>query len=91
MVQRTFLFTVSLIYPGSKRRSGVLSGASLEYGDGAQSRPGSVKPPHSKEAFVSIGYRDLKRFRAAPAIPSRPVPRSNMLVGSGTGLAVICP
>jgi hypothetical protein len=67
------------------------SGASLEYGDGAQSRSGSIKPPHSKEASVSIVYRDLRRFLAAPAIPTSPVPRSNILAGSGTGLPVICP
>jgi hypothetical protein len=34
---------------------------------------------------------DLKRFLTAPAMPSRPVPSKNMLVGSGTALPVICP
>src|SRR5215217_4467191 len=36
-------------------------------------------------------HRDLKRFLTAPLRPSRPDPRSNMLVGSGTGAPVICP
>ena len=36
-------------------------------------------------------HYDLKRFLTAPAIPTRPVPRSNIVVGSGTGLLVICP
>src|SRR5215217_2788661 len=36
-------------------------------------------------------YRDIKRFLTAPPRPNRPDPRSNMLVGSGTGLLVICP
>ena len=33
----------------------------------------------------------LNRRLTAPAIPSKPVPRSNMLAGSGTALPVICP
>ena len=39
-----------------------------------------------------VCYYDLTRFLTAPATPSRPVPRRNILVGSGTGaLLVICP
>src|SRR5215212_1172925 len=33
----------------------------------------------------------LNRRLNAPAIPINPVPRSNMLAGSGTALPVICP
>jgi hypothetical protein len=33
----------------------------------------------------------MNRFLTAPAIPSKPVPRSNILAGSGTALPVICP
>ena len=36
-------------------------------------------------------HYDLKRFLTAPATPTRPVPRSNIVAGSGTGLLVICP
>ena len=40
---------------------------------------------------VNYSFRDLNRFLTAPAIPSRPVPSKNILVGSGTALPVICP
>ena len=36
-------------------------------------------------------HYDLKRLLTAPATPTRPVPRSNIVAGSGTGLLVICP
>ena len=38
-----------------------------------------------------VTTRKLKRFLTAPATPTRPVPRSNIVVGSGMGLLVICP
>ena len=47
--------------------------------------------PRHEGAGVNYSFRDLNRFLTAPAIPSRPVPSRNMLVGSGTGLLVICP
>lgn len=41
----------------------------------------------------SSGYRlcDFNRLLTAPATPNKPVPKRSMVVGSGTGLPVICP
>ena len=48
--------------------------------------------PRSRLVDYSAAEFDLNRLRTAPAMPIKPVPSSNMLVGSGTGAPpVICP
>ena len=53
----------------------------------APSNKGAVSHP----TCASKHSHDLKRFLNAPTAPSKPVPRRNILAGSGTGLLVICP
>ena len=50
----------------------------------------SLRNPLSPfDQFYSL--RAVNRFLTAPAIPSKPDPRSSILAGSGTALPVICP
>jgi hypothetical protein len=77
----TYVLTIDTPPGLAAAPNGVLQSANV---DAAKRREGVILPAYKTLPLLGYGFRFLNRRPAYPAKPSRPLPRSSTLLGSGT-------